>query len=633
MAALVARRLACALVALAVVAPLAAVHAGDAVADTVAACPGVAVPAVTASPPAPARPELRDVAPAHGVRVGSAVGYAALDDNAQYRDTVAAEYDILTPENEMKWAATEPENGVFDFCQADQTVAFAQASGMQVRGHNLAWYLANPSWLTSGSFTRDQLIAILKDHIETEVGHFRARFPGVVTQWDVVNEAVADCAGPSACDLRTNSVWYQGIGPDYVDLAFQFAHEADPSALLFYNDYNMEASPQKLQGVYNLVQGLQSRGVPIDGVGFQMHTSIWTSSQGNIAGDLDQIAALGVQVAVTELDVGVGITSSTATEQPWQLYDQENVYRNVAEACLAVSACHTFVTWGFTDANTWLAPDQPDIFDKNYQPKPAYYGVLQAFGEPTPEVITAEAEGMATRTAGAAGTPDGWNLNANGRVADSFWFAGAPQYLLTVSAKGQQGGGGWPNLEVSVDGTVISDVSVATSSWQSVQVPLPALSGWHTLALAFTNDFYAGNGNDRNLYLDEVAVSSVTLAQSMEVKTTGGPVDGGWALYSAGSVGNPVGFLHDAGYRFEIVARGDYAGGAWPIAEVKVDGVPVGEVTVNSAAWTTFFVDGPATVGRHLVSIQFANDYDGGPGADRNLYVGQLSIGSPADPA
>src|SRR5258708_27326116 len=121
----------------------------------------------------------------------------------------------------------------------------------------------------------------------------------------------------------------------------------------------MESSPQKLQGVYNLVQGLKAQGVPIDGVGFQMHTSVWLPSQGVITTQLNQVASLGVQVGITELDVGVGITSSTATEQPWQLYDQETLYRNIASSCLAVSACHTLVTWGFSDAATWLAPDQP----------------------------------------------------------------------------------------------------------------------------------------------------------------------------------------------------------------------------------------------------------------------------------
>ena len=629
------RTIAASLAALCVVVPVSLAHVRAAVADTVLTCPGVSVPAVTASPPDPARPDLRDVAPTHGVSVGSEVSAAGLADNALYRDVAAAEFDVVTPGNEMKWATTEPQQGVFDFCNADTVVSFAKANGMHVRGHNLAWYIGNPLWLENGSFTRDQAIAILKDHIETEVGHFHAKFPGIVTQWDVVNEAVSDCAGPTACGLRTSeSVWYRDIGPDYVQLAFQFAHEADPTALLFYNDYNMEISSAKLQGVYNLVQSLRAQGVTVDGVGFQMHTSIWGPSQGTIASALSQITALGVQVGITELDVGVGITSSTATEQPWQLYDQEAMYQAVAGACLAVSACHTLVSWGFTDAETWRRPDQPCMFDKNYQPKPAYYGMLQVLGEATPEVITAEAEKMAQKTAGQAGSVDGWNLLSNGQVADSFWFAGAPQYHLTVSAKGQYGGGAWPNLEVLVDGVAVAEVTVATSSWQSFEVPLASMSGWHTLALAFTNDYYSGtSADDRNLYLDEVAISSVVPAQSMEVKSTGAPVTGGWALYSKGYVANPAGFLHDADHRFEIVARGDYAGGAWPAAQILVDGVVEGQVTVASASWATFYVDAPVTVGRHLVAVQFSNDYDGGPGADRNLYVQQLTVGSPADPA
>ena len=179
-------------------------------------------------PPSPTpTPSLRSLAQARGIAIGAAVGPQYLRDEPAYAETLGREFSMLTPENAMKFGLVHPDRDRYDFTDADYIVDFAEAHGMQVRGHNLVWHFQLPTWLTEGTWTRDELIAILHEHITTVVGHYRGR----VAAWDVVNEAVGDDGS-----LR-DTIWLRGIGPEYVDMAFRWAHEADPDALLFYNDY------------------------------------------------------------------------------------------------------------------------------------------------------------------------------------------------------------------------------------------------------------------------------------------------------------------------------------------------------------------------------------------------------------
>ena len=203
---------------------------------------------------------------------------------------------MVTPEVSMKFDATKPERGYYDFTEGDILVAFAKAHNMQVRGHNLVWYMALPSWLTTGHFTRDELISILHDHIFAEVSHYR----GQVNIWDVVNEAINNDGS-----LR-DSIWSRGIGHDYLDLAFRWAHEANPQARLFYNDYGGEGLGQKSNAIYNLVAGMIKRGVPINGVGLQMHVSLdgYPPPQ-DVLSNMKRLAALGLEVQITEMDVKI----------------------------------------------------------------------------------------------------------------------------------------------------------------------------------------------------------------------------------------------------------------------------------------------------------------------------------------
>ncbi|HVU13532.1 MAG TPA: endo-1,4-beta-xylanase [Phototrophicaceae bacterium] len=321
---------------------------------------------------------LRDLADAHHLLMGSAVAIPPLRSEPLYANTLAREYNGVTPENVMKWDATEPQQGVFNFTDGDFLVDFAQSHDMRVRGHTLVWHQQLPSWLNSGTFTPAQLTDILHNHITNVVSHYRGR----VYAWDVVNEAIDDNRG----DLR-KTIWLNGIGADYIADAFRWAHEADPDALLFYNDYGAEGANQKADAVYKLVSGLVSQGVPINGVGMQMHVGIGVPpNAAAVAANIARINALGLQVQITEMDVKLQDGSGDETAR---LQAQAQVYHDMLTVCLQATNCTGFVTWGFTDKYSWIPSfthhdDAALPFDVNYQPKPAYAALQQAFIEHPP---------------------------------------------------------------------------------------------------------------------------------------------------------------------------------------------------------------------------------------------------------
>jgi len=325
----------------------------------------------------PAPSTLRTVAQARRFYVGAAVAVSPLLNSKLYQDTLSNNYNMVVPENVMKWDATEPRRGVFDFTAADSIVSFAKANNMQVRGHNLVWHQQLPGWLTGETYSRDALLQILHDHITGLVSHFK----GQILDWDVVNEGIAEDG-----TLR-KSLWYQGIGPDYIEQAFRFAHEADPDAKLFYNDYGGEGSGKKADVIYAMVRDLKQKGVPIDGVGLQMHVGIGpyeSSRPADIAANMQRLVALSLEVQITEMDVktqnGTGSDSDKLTAQA-------KLYGDILRVCLQQKGCTAFLTWGFTDLFTWIPgfthhPDAPLPFDKAYQPKPAYQSLLNVLSEP-----------------------------------------------------------------------------------------------------------------------------------------------------------------------------------------------------------------------------------------------------------
>jgi hypothetical protein len=219
-----------------------------------------------------------------------------------------------------------------------------------------------PSWIKDGNFSRSELIAILRNHVTKEVTHWR----GKIAIWDVVNEAVADDG-----TLR-NSFWYNKIGPEFIDYAFQAARAADPGAKLYYNEYGAEAPGPKATRVFNLVKDMKARGIPIDGVGLQAHFTLANAPTVNeMTNVMNKLTGLGVEVGISELDVRIDLPA-TATE----LSKQADAYKRVLDACKAVSRCVSITTWGFTDRYSWI----PGFFngkgaalpyDENFNPKPA----------------------------------------------------------------------------------------------------------------------------------------------------------------------------------------------------------------------------------------------------------------------
>jgi endo-1,4-beta-xylanase len=314
---------------------------------------------------------LRDIADSSGFLVGGAVNPDDFSDPG-YAQAVGREFNLMVPENDMKFAETEPAPHQFNFCGGDQIIAYAQANGMKVRGHNLVWQQDLPSWLTSGNYSSAQASSILQEHISTVMGHFK----GQLVDWDVVNEAIAYTApyGPQP------SYWLTQLGSNYIAMAFQWAHQADPNVKLFYNDTGGEGLGAKSDAVYNLVKGLVSSGVPIDGVGLQMHEDLTSApSQSDISSNMARLAALGLQVHVTEMDVRIPVDSN-GNASAADLASQATIYQYVMSACQATPNCTAFLTWGFTDKYSWIPSTFPGfgaglLLDAQYQPKPAYASV------------------------------------------------------------------------------------------------------------------------------------------------------------------------------------------------------------------------------------------------------------------
>jgi endo-1,4-beta-xylanase len=343
---------------------------------------------------------LRDAADGRGLFVGAAVNMNPFRNEPMYTQTLGREFNMLVAENAMKFDAIHPAQNTYNFTDADALVAFAEANNMVVRGHTLVWHSQIPGWLTGGNFTRDQVIAIMRDHIMTVVGRYRGR----IRFWDVVNEAINDSNG----QLRSESFWLQRIGPEYIAMAFQFAHEADPAAILYYNDYGAESSGTKSDGVFNLVSGLVNQGAPINGVGWQMHQINPFRIQQAHRTNAQRLDTLGLEVSITEMDVRISLPT-TAQE----LSEQALAYSDVVQFCLSQPNVKTLVSWGFTDKYSWIPGffsgfGDALIFDANYQPKPAYTAMLTALGggmtpPPAPTGLVA--------TAGNAQVQLSWNAS------------------------------------------------------------------------------------------------------------------------------------------------------------------------------------------------------------------------------
>jgi endo-1,4-beta-xylanase len=327
-------------------------------------------PSPTPGPTASEAAPLRDAASAAGRLVGAAVQSGYLAGEPEYAEAAARHFNYLTAEWEMKMDPIERDRGRFDFAGADAIVAFAQAHGMKMKGHALVWHGATPSWLSG--LTSAEARAGVEDYIRTVAGRYKGR----LFAWDVVNEAVAD----DASGLR-ETVFLDKLGPDYIAQAFRVARAADPTALLIYNDYAGEGLGAKSDRIYELVKTLKESGVPIDGVGLQMHVEAeGYPSTADLAANIARLADLGLFVNISEMDVRI---RNVGGDQAIRLAAQKARYHGIVAACVSAPRCHAVTFWGFTDKHSWIdgafGPDDPLLFDETYHAKPAFFGVLDAF--------------------------------------------------------------------------------------------------------------------------------------------------------------------------------------------------------------------------------------------------------------
>lgn len=593
-------------------------------ATRIAACLAAAVTIVSAGPSeslaAGLDGPLRTLAQERGRVAGAAVGIAPLQGDPLYAQTLAAEYSSVTAENEMKWATLQPSEGNFDFSKGDTLVAFADTHGMRVRGHTLAWHEQLPAWVTGKPCDRQTMIAVLQSHITTVVSHFA----GKVDAWDVVNEAVGEDG-----QLRPN-IWLTCIGSDYVDLAFQWARQADPNAALYYNDYGIESFTGVTQphasGVHQLLGDLRGRGVPVDGVGLQGHLGLDAPSQSQLEDALGRYRSLGLRTAFTELDVrvpvnGLGEASNT------DLVRQQRVYRRVAAACAGDVSCDEITTWGFTDNHSWIPGRYPGQgaalpFDRQYQPKPAYYGLREGLGEPTALVEVHQAENAPRKDNGDPFS-GGWRLRSNGAVRHDVVVSKAGRYRFSIVAQSEQGLVQAPaHMRVYLDGVLLGEVDASTTSWTVHAFEADTTVGTHELAIAFTNDAFTADG-DRNLLVDRTTVSPVLLGRELPLASAGQAIGDDWSLPAGGRVGSPFSVEESGTYTFVLRVR--VSGAASAPIRLLVDGADVGGAVAN-ATLQTYELTVPLQGGHHHVVVQ----HGGVTGA---LLVRSLGTGTAGAPS
>ncbi|GAA3786792.1 endo-1,4-beta-xylanase [Sphaerisporangium flaviroseum] len=313
---------------------------------------------------------LRELSHKLGVWIGSAVDVTALAGEADYRTVLNREFTHITGENAMKWESIEAERGVYTWEAADAVVRNAQRNRQKVRGHTLVWHNQLPTWLTEGvadgSIDAKELRKILRDHIMTEAGRYR----GKIRAWDVVNEVVDDDG-----NLR-QTIWLTHLGPGYIADAFRWAHQADPHAKLYINDYNLEWDTDKINTTLNIVKDLKAKRVPIDGIGFQGHLGIQYDYPADFPNVMRQFTDLGLEAAITEADVRMVLPVT-----PEKLATQADYYKRMLSTCVADRRCVEFTVWGYTDRHSWV-PGWFDgegaacIMDENLNPKPAYNALL-----------------------------------------------------------------------------------------------------------------------------------------------------------------------------------------------------------------------------------------------------------------
>ncbi|MGY1502741.1 non-reducing end alpha-L-arabinofuranosidase family hydrolase [Streptomyces sp. QTS52] len=386
---------------------------------------------------------------------GTAVAAGKLGDTT-YATILNREFNMVTPENELKWDTTERTRGSFNFGPGDQIANQASSHGQRLRGHTLVWHSQLPSWVSSIT-DANTLRSVMNNHITTVANHYK----GKVYAWDVVNEAFAD-GGSGA---HRSSVFQNLLGDGFIEQAFRTARTADPAAKLCYNDYNIENwTDAKTQGVYRMVRDFKARGVPIDCVGFQAHFGTG-GPPSNFQTTLSSFAALGVDVQITELDIAQAPSAA---------------YTNTVRACMNVARCTGITVWGIRDSDSWRSGDNPLLFDRNGNKKAAYQATLTALGG---SAVAVAAQTANTRSgASAAALPTSFKWSSSGALI-------GPKPDATH------------NIAALKDPTV-----VYYNGKYHVFASTASASGYNLVYLSFTDWSQAGSAT--HYYLDRTAIGT-----------------------------------------------------------------------------------------------------------------------------
>ncbi len=331
--------------------------------------------------------------------VGAAINlYQIFEQDDRGTPIITNQFNSITPENVLKWALVHPQPDRYDFTPGDRYVEYGLKHKMFIVGHCLVWHNQTPKWVfqdeKGNPLTRDALLKRMHDHIVTVVG----RYKGKITSWDVVNEALNEDG------TMRQTLWFKIIGEDYIEKAFEYAHEADPKAELYYNDFSLENEPKRNAAIA-LIKNLQAKGIPIAGVGLQNHDNLeWPGAEQEDA-TISAFEKLGLKVSISELDITVlpspnkqGTADVTATAEARQALNPypyglpESVQAQLAKRyadLFGVFAKHRGVErvtlWGVTDGDSWLndwpvrgRTNYPLLFDRNGMPKPAFQAVIDA---------------------------------------------------------------------------------------------------------------------------------------------------------------------------------------------------------------------------------------------------------------
>ncbi|ACU73822.1 glycoside hydrolase family 10 [Catenulispora acidiphila DSM 44928] len=444
---------------------------------------------------------LRAGAEADSRYFGVAVGQQDLG-NGTASNVAGSQFDMVTPQNEMKWDTVEPNNGQFNFSPGDAIVNFATSHNERVRGHNLVWHSQLPGWMSS--LSGSQAKSAMEAHITGEVSHFK----GKIYAWDVVNEPFND-DGSFRQDVFYNAF---GGGAQYIGDAIRTAHAADPAAKLYINDYNIEGQGAKSDAMYNLAKTLVAQGVPLGGIGFESHFIVGQVPS-SLQANMQRFAALGLDVAITELDDRMPTPASSGN-----LQQQATDDANIVKACLAIAQCPGITQWNISDADSWIPGTFPGygaatLFDNNYQPKSAFNSVMTALssGSVPPTSPTSGSSSPPSTYANLAASFDNVGISADGNTAAGNLDGGGSSFSQTALTNAHAG----PGAQVTSSGVTFTMPAAAAGSNDNTvpQNQIITMSGTGTLGFLLTSSYGPATGTGTITYTDG-STQSYTLSSA-----------------------------------------------------------------------------------------------------------------------